>query len=121
MHELGIACDLVEIAAAAAHAANAQRVVSVRLRLGALAGVEKDALLFGYDSATRGTLLEGSRLDIEDVPLQIVCAACGQRSQPATVQNVLCPRCGSPQTTVEQGKEIELAAMEIVDDEHATA
>lgn len=121
MHELGIACDLVDIAEEAARQANAIRVVAVRLRLGVLSGVEKDALLFGYDSATRGTLLEGSRLDIEDVPVLLTCANCGQRSESASVQDFLCPVCGSPRTQIVQGKEIELAAMEVAQDEYTTA
>ena len=45
---------------------NAGRVQSVRLRLGSLAGVAREALLFSYGIACEGTPLEGSRLLIDD-------------------------------------------------------
>ena len=56
MHELSIANSLVESVAEAAQQAGAARVVAVHLRLGALSGVERDALEFCYDIASRGTL-----------------------------------------------------------------
>lgn len=43
------------------------RVCAVHLKLGPLSGVAKDALLFSYDLVCEGTLLENSRLIIEDV------------------------------------------------------
>ncbi|MBL8155608.1 MAG: hydrogenase maturation nickel metallochaperone HypA, partial [Anaerolineae bacterium] len=66
MHELGIAHDLVEIASSAAAAAHVQQVGVVHVRLGTLSGVVKDALMFSYDIAAAGTVLEGSRLEIEE-------------------------------------------------------
>ena len=121
MHELSIACDLVEIAEAAARKANAERVTVVYLRLGVLAGVVKEALLFGYDSAVKNTLLKGSRLEVEDVPLVIFCSNCNQESQLPSIQNFECPICGNPVMEIRQGKELELTAMEIVQHANETA
>jgi hydrogenase nickel incorporation protein HypA/HybF len=119
MHELAMACELVEIAEQAARAAHAQSVTTVRLRLGAFAGVEREALLFGYDAATRGTLLQGSYLLIEDVPLVVACDDCGISSQPPSLQMLTCPNCGSEHTHIISGQEIDIVGVEIV--EHADA
>jgi hydrogenase nickel incorporation protein HypA/HybF len=121
MHELSIACDLVEIAEAAAQNAHAERVVVVYLKVGILAGVVKEALLFGYDTVTKGTLLEGSRLEIEDVPLVVFCSICQCESQLASIQGLECPMCGNPLIEIRQGKELELTSMEIIDHANATA
>lgn len=121
MHELSIACDLVEIAEAAAYKAKAERVAVVYLRLGVFAGVVKEALLFGYETATKGTLLEGSRLEIEDVPLVVFCSICNCESQLPSIQCFECPKCNNPVTEIRQGKELELASMEIVEHANATA
>lgn len=121
MHELSIACDLVEIAEAAARAAHAEHVAVVNLKLGVFAGVVREALLFGYETATKGTLLEGSRLEIEDVPLTVFCAACNQESQLPSIQVFQCPVCGNPVTEIRQGKELELTSMEIIEDANETA
>ena len=77
MHELSIANNLVTIASEAICSDSESdpeaigQVSEVHLRLGALAGVVEDALMFCYDIATEGTLLEGSRLVIEAVPVTV--------------------------------------------------
>jgi hydrogenase nickel incorporation protein HypA/HybF len=109
-YKLSIAFDLVEIAEAAARSANAQRVEVVHLTLGVFAGVVKEALLFGYDTVIKGTLLEGSRLEIEDVPLVIYCSACDRERGLPSIQSFQCPTCGSPVSDIRHGKEIELTS-----------
>lgn len=113
MHELSLACNLIESADAAARQAGATRVNAVYLRLGRLAGVVGDALQFGYDIAAKGTLLEGSRLMIEEVPAMIFCEACKCDIELPDAQNFCCPRCGTPSRQLRQGKEIEIRAIEI--------
>ena len=81
MHELSIAIDLVEIAENAARSAGAQAVETVYLRVGVMSGVVKEALLFVYDTATKDTMLENSRLEIEDVPLVVYCPDCQLESE----------------------------------------
>ncbi len=121
MHELSVACDLVELAERAALAAHAERVAVVHLKLGVLSGVVKDALLFGYETAVKGTLLEGSRLDIEEVPLVAYCAFCDKERQLPSIQSFQCPVCGNDATDIRRGKELELKAMEIVEHANETA
>lgn len=120
MHELSIAYELVDIAATAARVAHAARVVDVHLKLGVFAGVEMEALLFGYDNATSGTLLAGSRLIIEEVPLVIFCSVCNQEFVLPSIQFFACPGCGNPVTDIRQGKELELTSMEIVEEDQET-
>lgn len=118
MHELCIAYNLVEIAERAAQQASVDRVIAVHLRLGAMSGVVKDALLFGYDVAVRGTRLEGSRLEIEQVPVMVYCENCDAEVNLSNIQRFQCPRCGKPTADIRQGKELELTYLEI-DDEAA--
>ncbi len=116
MHELSIAYNLVEIADAAARKAGAARVNAVFLRVGVLSGVVTDALLFGYDIAARGTLLEGSRLEIEEVPLTLYCPRCDAVSELPGVGALLCPLCGLPTGDIRRGKELEVISVEIEDE-----
>lgn len=117
MHELSIALNLVEIAEAAARDAGAARVETVYLKLGVFSGVIKEALCFGYDTATRGTLLEGSRLEIEDIPLVVYCPTCDQERELPSIQLFQCPHCGTPTNEIRRGTELELSSMEIVGNE----
>jgi hydrogenase nickel incorporation protein HypA/HybF len=116
MHELSIAHNLVEMATRAAEEAGGVKVTALRLRLGALSGVVKDALLFSYGIAAEGTLVAGSRLEIEEIPVAIHCAACGVTSTLPTIQSFRCPLCGQPSGDIRQGRELQLISLEVADE-----
>jgi len=116
MHELSIAMSIVDAAADEARRRGVQ-VSAVHLRLGALAGVVKDALLFSYEVACQGTPLQGSRLVVEDMPVVVFCQRCQGRRELRSVQSFSCPECGTPTMDIVQGKELEVFALEIEDEE----
>jgi hydrogenase nickel incorporation protein HypA/HybF len=67
MHELSIAVCLVDLAQEEAEKRGA-RVLAVHLKLGALSGVVREALVGSFEMAASGTPLEQSRLVIEETP-----------------------------------------------------
>ena len=75
MHELSIAMSIVELAEEEAERRGVQ-VDAVHLKLGALSGVVKEALLSCYEMACENTPLQGSRLVVEEVPVVIFCSSC---------------------------------------------
>jgi hydrogenase nickel incorporation protein HypA/HybF len=113
MHELSIILNLVEIAEEAAQRERVRAVRSVRLRVGAMAGVVKESLLFCYEIASEGTLLAGSRLDVTEVPVVIHCPSCDLDRTLAGIQNFCCPVCGTPSADIRQGKELEVESLEV--------
>ncbi|HLK64364.1 MAG TPA: hydrogenase maturation nickel metallochaperone HypA [Bryobacteraceae bacterium] len=113
MHELSIAISLIEAAEEEAAKHDAPAVRAVHLRLGALSGVVKEALLFSYGLAAEGTRLEGSQLVIEDVPVMVFCATCGERRPIRSMQSFCCAECGAPAGDVVQGRELEVIGLEI--------
>jgi hydrogenase nickel incorporation protein HypA/HybF len=52
----------------------------------ALAGVVKGALLSSYKMACEATALQGSRLVIEEIPVEIFCAKCDARRPIRSIQ-----------------------------------
>ncbi len=115
MHELSIAQSIVEIACEEAHRHNDARVEAVHLKLGALAGVVKDALLFSWEIACQDTPLTGARLEIEDIPVCVWCPECSAEQAPVAVWELRCPVCGSPSGEVRRGRELQVAALEIAE------
>jgi hydrogenase nickel incorporation protein HypA/HybF len=113
MHELSIAMSVIEGAAEEALRHGAVKVNAVRLRLGPLSGVAKDALVFAYEVACEGTALEGSCLVIEEVPVTVFCPSCEVERALASIQRMCCPVCGALTPHVAQGREVELVALEI--------
>jgi hydrogenase nickel incorporation protein HypA/HybF len=113
VHELSIAHSIVEMVGP-----ETQRVHEVRLLVGALAGVTKDALLFCYDIATADTALAGSKLVVNDVPVAIFCAVCGEERELPGVQRFRCPVCDTPSGDIRRGRELEIESILI--DEYAS-
>jgi hydrogenase nickel incorporation protein HypA/HybF len=112
MHELSIALSIIAMAEDEARQRGVQ-VNAIHLKLGTLSGVVKDALLFSFDLACEGTLLEGSRLLIEEVPTVVFCPICQAERPLASVQRFCCSVCDNPASEVVQGREIEVVALEI--------
>jgi hydrogenase nickel incorporation protein HypA/HybF len=113
MHELSIAISMIEVAGEEARRRGATRVNAVHLRLGPLSGVVKEALLFSYDLACEGTLLDGSRLIIEETPVGVFCYTCEAERTLASMQNLFCPVCENPASDIVRGRELEIVALEI--------
>jgi hydrogenase nickel incorporation protein HypA/HybF len=115
MHELSIAMSIVEMGEEEAERRGGVRIRAVHLRLGRLSGVVKEALLSSYEMACEATVLEGSRLVIEEVPVEVFCPKCEMRRPVHSIQWFCCPECGAPTTEVMQGKELEVVALEILE------
>jgi hydrogenase nickel incorporation protein HypA/HybF len=115
MHELSIALNIVEMAEEEAERRDAI-VDAVHLELGRLSGVAADALLFSYEIACTGTRLEGSRLIITEIPIEVFCPACNTQKILSSMQWFCCPECGAPTSEVIRGKELNVIALEIRDE-----
>ena len=92
MHELSIAMGIVDAALEERQERRVQ-VNAVHLRLGALSGVVKDALMFSYEVACQDTALQGSRLIVEDIPVLVFCPQCKERRALVSRQSFSCPEC----------------------------
>jgi hydrogenase nickel incorporation protein HypA/HybF len=123
MHELSIVASVVDTVTesleALPDASKGARVLEVRLRIGALAGVVVDSLEFCWGIATVGTALEGTRLVVKAVPVVMHCQVCAADVELEGVQSFRCPRCDEPCSDLRQGRELEIESFEI-DDEAAT-
>lgn len=89
------------------------RVTGVRVKVGALSGVVKEALLSSYEMASFETPLNGSALYVEDVPVLVFCPVCRTQRPIRSLQLVCCAECGTPSSEIVQGKELEVVALEI--------
>jgi hydrogenase nickel incorporation protein HypA/HybF len=111
MHELSIALSMIEQIEQLA-AKNPGVIRSVQVRIGALSGVDADALAFAWEIARAGTPAGEAQLAIERIPLRVRCPQCGQTHSPA-VMSVACPRCITPEQEIVAGRELELTSLEI--------
>jgi hydrogenase nickel incorporation protein HypA/HybF len=113
MHELSIAISMIDQVIEESESRGGLEVEAVHLKLGVFSGVDKAALLFSYKLACEGTRLQGSRLQIETIPLVIYCETCQKNRTPPSVYELCCPECGTPGQTIVSGREIEVAFLEV--------
>ena len=112
MHELSIMQSALSLVLERAQQAQAQRICVIRLRIGALSGVEPEALEFAFEALTPGTAAEGARLAIEQVPALFWCATCARQFQ-ADDLLAECPECHRPSRELRAGRELEVASLDI--------
>ena len=112
MHELSIAMSILDIASEVA-SRHEGRVVTVRVKLGPLSGVQKDALGWAFDLAKEETLLAEAKLVIDETSLSAYCPVCSAVRPLRSTYELSCPVCGGPTPEIKTGRELELIALEI--------
>jgi len=119
MHELGIATSILEIVEKEAVKHPGARFEKVGLRIGDLAGVDIDALTFGWEAIVRDTKWELLTLEIEPIPRKNRCKQCGWVFEVHDFTELACPRCDDFPTFNIGGDELEIAYIEAEESEDA--
>lgn len=114
MHEVGIMESALAVIAREARAHGAERVERITLRIGAISGVEPEALRFAFEAVSPGSVADGAELVICRVPARAHCRACDEDFTIASGFLFECPRCRAFSGDVRAGRELELARLEFV-------
>ena len=112
MHELSLATALVEQLRRVCAEQKATAVASVRLRVGALAGVDRESFAFVFPIVAEGTCAEKAGLVFDEVPAEVTCDACGRRWHPERML-MHCESCQSTRVRVTGGREFDLVSVEV--------
>ena len=108
MHELGITRSVVAICAE--RAAGAQ-VTRVTLEIGKLSAVLPESVRFCFDICAKGTALEGSVLEIIEVPGLAVCRDCAAEVRLSQLFGRC--SCGGANLRLVSGEELKIKEMEV--------
>jgi hydrogenase nickel incorporation protein HypA/HybF len=116
VHEVSIVQALIEhVEQEVRQAGHTGRVVRLDLAIGRLSGASPDAIRFAYELLAPGTLVAAAELRIEE-PLAVACCrGCGGRT-PIEELVDRCPACGSPEITIEEGRDLLLRSIELEDE-----
>ena len=113
MHEVGIMAAAIRAVLQQAACNGASRVHRIVLRIGTLSGVDPEALRFAFDVVAHDTAAAGAALQIDEVPALAHCAACNSDFSATSGFLFACPHCGGLSGNVRQGRELELARIEM--------
>lgn len=98
MHEMSLVQSLLDIVRQEIRANDLTRLKAVKLRCGRLSGAVPDALHMAFTALTRDTDLDGARLDLEVLPVELECGQCGKKFSPPDQGSLAafapCPVCG---------------------------
>ena len=95
-----------------AQAAGASRIHAIGLKVGALSGVESEALELAFEVVSAGTCAAQAVLRIEAVPVRCQCAICARPFQPIDAV-FRCPECQQLSSDVVAGREFDLISVEV--------
>jgi len=112
MHEVGIAQNILDIAVENALSNKAEIINKIHVKIGRLAAVENDALLFAFDAIKEDTMAENALLEIEDIPIKGRCTECGHED----IYDEMffsCRKCGSYKVELLTGEELNITEIEV--------
>ena len=98
MHEMSVAQSLIDIIRNEMDKNGVTSLQVVKVKAGRINAIVPEALETAFWSLTQGTAMEGARLELETVPLELECGACGTRfisaTEDALFLHAQCPECG---------------------------
>jgi hydrogenase nickel incorporation protein HypA/HybF len=112
MHELSIVASLFEILEEKAKEKKAKKILSVKLKVGALSGVVPEFLETAFEIYKKDTLAAESKLEIEKVPFKIRCQRCGAEMVRDDFV-FICEKCDSRELITLSGTELLLEKIEM--------
>lgn len=109
MHEMSITQGIIDICE---KYAGGRRVLAVDVEIGELSGVVPEAVEFCFEACSRGTLLEGARINIIRIPGRGRCLDC-EGDTPLAALFGACQRCGGYRVEVVSGEEMRVREIEV--------
>ncbi len=119
MHELGLVNYTVRQVTRIAEANNVKRVCSVTLEFGEVSGIVTSYLYDYWNWYTKKfPLFDGARLICEEIPAITWCDDC-KKTYPTVTYGKICPYCGSGNTWLRQGNEMNIKQIEVEDNDES--
>jgi hydrogenase nickel incorporation protein HypA/HybF len=113
MHEMSLCEGIRQVIEDQARAHDIKRVKRVRVEIGRFSGVEKPALEFAFDVVMRGSVAQGARLEMIDLPGTAMCYDCMKEVE---IDDRLdpCPDCGGGKLMPVSGDEMRIKDLEVI-------
>ena len=112
MHEISLCEGVLQVLQESAENQGFTQVKTVWLEIGALSGVELDAMRFGFDVVTKGSLADKAKLEIIEISGQAWCMQCAE-TVPVKQRFDQCPNCQSYQLQVVAGDQMRIKELEV--------
>jgi len=112
MHEMSLVESVRELIENAAAREGFSRVRSVRVEIGQLSGVEREAFEFCFDIVMKDGITDGARLEVVATPGRGMCSGCGRETALVVVYDP-CEHCGAVPVAVIGGTAMRVIDLEV--------
>ena len=119
MHELSMADAIVKTVLDAAEKNQAEEILEVTIEIGKLTMLNPEQLRFLLEVLTEDTLLEGAKITIEEIPVEIKCNSCNYTGKTDLDESdhylmiVKCPQCDERDLEIITGRECNVKNIKI--------
>ena len=121
MHELGLVNYVVKQVTKIAKENKVKKIASVTLEFGEVSGIVTSYLYDYWNWYTKKfPLFDGAKLQCETIPAITWCDNC-KKTYPTVQYGKTCPYCGSGNTWLQQGNEMNIKQIEVEDPEEEEA
>jgi hydrogenase nickel incorporation protein HypA/HybF len=114
MHEISLAGSIIQLVEEAAVRERFSMVTRLHLSVGALAGIDVDALRFACDACFPNTILNGAELVIDSPPASAWCEECAEHVSMFDRLDP-CPECGGLKLRPMGGTDLKVIDMLVLD------
>jgi len=118
MHELPLTKNILDTALKYARQTNAQKVVTIVLRLGALRDIKKEWIQHYFNYISRGTIAEDAEILVLADPIVCHCRDCGKdfkiERDDYACEEILCPSCSKQNYTLISGTAFQIEGIEVL-------
>lgn len=111
MHEMSVIDSLMGILTREAERAGVARVTSVAMQVGVLRGLDARQLRGCFELFAEGTVVEGARLEIEEITIEGRCRHCAHVWMVERYR-LRCPQCGGGDVETLRGRELRIVSFD---------
>ncbi|MBN2473516.1 MAG: hydrogenase maturation nickel metallochaperone HypA [Pirellulales bacterium] len=112
MHELSLAQNIMEIVEAERAEHGFERVHEIRLKVGALSGIDPQALELAFEAVREDTCAAEATIEIDAEPRVVTCRRCGA-TMDADPGPVACGSCGSTDLDLQGSTGLDIVSLEV--------
>jgi len=115
MHELSVAQEIINIVNNYLPDPKTTNVKAVKVKVGKLSNILPDSLTFCFEALTNESHLKGSKLEIVEIPVKVLCLKCNGESE---IENPVfaCPKCSNNKLKMISGMELQVDEIELFDE-----
>lgn len=112
MHELTVTKSILETCIKHAKAADAKKIISIKIVIGQFASIIDDSIMFYWNLLSDETFAKGSILEFERIPAIFCCQECKNTFE-WNEEIFVCPYCSSNKITLQTGTEFYIQSIEV--------